>query len=256
MLFIYFQWVRRELLARYSGSLLGLAWLILQPTLQLGIFVLLFHQFIGLRWGVSGRQDVLVYALHVFIGLAVFNFIADVIQRSPNAIVSQPHLVNKIKFPLPLLPAALVGASAVSFFIMILIATAAAIALHGADNVAPLTITGIALVLIAYALGCAWFLAALGVFVRDTSHIVGHVTSVLLFLSPVFYPADVIPPSWRWLIDWNPIAWGVESLRQAFTLKQAIDGANAIAHAGAALGFAFLAYSWFMRLRKGFADVL
>jgi len=118
-LFLFVQWFKRDLAGRYRGSWLGLLWPVVQPAAQIAVFTLILHGFMQVRWPVSGEalgqgpSDAWLYALNVLAGLTVFNFFAEVLGRAPSAILSQPNLVTKVRFPLLLLPAVTVGVALV-----------------------------------------------------------------------------------------------------------------------------------------------
>ena len=189
-------------------------------------------------------------------GLVVFMLFAEVVSRSPRLVLEQPNLVKKVVFPLEILPwvAILAGLFHLALsLVALLIATAIA---HGG---LPITVIALPLVLapfIPLLLGLAWFLSALGVFVRDVGQVTTLLVSLLMFLSPVFYPVSTLPEQWRPWLRANPLTPAMEQLRRV-----TIDGlwpdwsqlalslviASVIAWAGA---------RWFAATRKGFADVM
>lgn len=255
-LYLYRQWLRRELHGRYRGSLLGVAWALLQPLLQLVVFTLVFYRFMGLRWPQAEALGPVHYGLQVFLGLAVFNFLADVLNRAPQAVLAQPNLVTKVRFPLAVLPAVTVGAAFVQLALGLLLASVVAGQGFSAPTLAWLAVPFVLLVLMLYGLGLAWWLAALAVYVRDVIQITPAVTSVLMFISPIFYPPSLYPPSWAWLLAANPLTWAAQSLRELITAGLPPPLAPSLAHALVAALLALGGYAWFRRLREGFADVL
>ena len=112
MLYLYRQWLQRELHMRFRSSALGLGWLVLQPLAQIVLFTLVFYQFFQVRWP-QGDGSVGEYGLQVFIGLSLFTFVAEVINRSPASVSGFPYLITKVRFPMLLLPAVVVGAGLV-----------------------------------------------------------------------------------------------------------------------------------------------
>jgi lipopolysaccharide transport system permease protein len=105
-------------------------------------------------------------------------------------------------------------------------------------------------------LGVAWFLAATGVFLRDVAHTTGILTSVLLFLSPVFYPITAVPEEWRPLMLANPLTFAIEQAREVLVWGRAPDLAGLGLYFVAALAVALLGLAWFQKTRRGFADVV
>ena len=96
------QFVKREVQSRYRGSWLGLSWSFLTPILMLAVYTFVFRVVFQSRWG-NGNGTGLDFALHMYAGLVVFNFVAECVTRAPQLIVSQPNLVKKVVFPLELL---------------------------------------------------------------------------------------------------------------------------------------------------------
>lgn len=255
--YLFRQWLWRELAGRYRGSLLGLAWPVLQPLLQIAVFTLIFHDFMQLRWPGVGATGggALEYALNVGAGLAVFNYFAEVLSRAPQAVLAQPNLVTKVRFPLALLPAVTVGAALVHVAVgcAALLLFAAAL---GRLSLVALWLPLFLLPLLLYGLALAWLLGALGVFLRDIAQAMPALTSVLMFLTPIFYPASAVPPSMALMVQANPIAWGAEALRALLLQGQLPALQEWGVHLAVATAALLLARQVFARLSGGFADVL
>lgn len=254
--YLYWQWLRRDLAGRYRGSLLGLAWPVLQPLAQILVFTLVFHEFMRMRWPAAGGDgDALDYALNVFAGMAVFNFLAEVLNRAPAAILGQPNLVTKVRFPLPVLPAVIVGAAALHLVVGAVAVSLAMIAFRDASPLV-LLLPLFLLPMLLYGLGLGLALAALGVYLRDIAQVMPALTSLLMFLTPIFYPATMIPQRLGFLLEASPLAWSVEAFRKLAILGElpglGVFAAHLLASAVLLAGGAFV----FARLRKGFADVL
>lgn len=264
LVFLYGQWLQREVAGRYRGSWLGLLWPVLQPVVQIAVFTLIFYEFMQMRWPAlahRGADDpgALVYALNVFAGLAVFNFVAEILGRAPVAVLSQPNLVTKVRFPLPLLPAVTVGAA----FVHVAVGTACVVVLAVLLGIAPahallqaLLVPLVLLPLLLYGLAAALLLSSLGVYVRDIGQVMPALSSLLMFLTPIFYPLAAVPQALRPLFALNPITWGAEVLRAlllAGQWPQAWDWAAHLLVSGVLLA---LAGRVFVRIQKGFADVL
>ena len=263
--FLFVQWLKRDLAGRYRGSLLGMLWPLAQPVAQIAVFTLIFHGFMQVRWPVGSAVDAgtgtqalggaWAYALNVFAGLAVFNFFAEVLGRAPVAVLAQPNLVTKVRFPLLLLPAVTVGAALVH------VGVGAALLLGAALLTGTLTLQVAWLPLwlvpvLLYGASLALLLASLGVYVRDIGQMMAALTSLLMFLTPIFYPLAAVPPSLRGLFELNPVAWAADSLRGLLLEGRALDLSSWAVHL-AVSAVAALAATWiFRRLEGGFADVL
>lgn len=254
--YLYWQWLRRDVAGRYRGSILGLLWPVLQPLTQIVVFTLIFHEFMQVRWpGSNPGGDALAYGLNVFAGLTVFNYFSEVLSRAPAAILSQPNLVTKVRFPLAILPAVTVGAAllhiAVGSVSLILLT-----AIFKTISWTALWLPIFLLPLILYGLGLAKLLAALGVYLRDIGQIMPALTSLLMFLTPIFYPLAAIPDYLKPWFELNPIGWGAQALRLLLLEDSRPDLVALGLHGAASLLLLLVARHLFTRLEKGFADVL
>ena len=240
------QLVKRDVLLRYRGAYFGLLWIFFNPLIMLGIFVFVFSHVFQARW--PAQAGGIPFALNLYCGLIAFNIFGETVGRSPAAVRSYPSYVKKIIFPLAILPVVPLGAAIVHAgfnFLMLALALAWVGQLHPSQLLVPLLLAPLLL----FSLGLAWFLSAWGVFIKDM------LVQMLLFLSPVFYPAKAVPPALRPLFSHNPLGAVIEGLRAAVS-GSAIDWsawslALALSVAAALLGGLF-----FSRSRDEFADVL
>jgi len=253
---LIFQLVKREVLARYRGSVLGLAWIGLQPLLMLGLYTFAFAGIFKARWPGAENSGGMGYAIHLFAGLIVFNLFAEVASKAPSLVIQQANLVKKVVFPLPSLAWVGVLPSMVqlglSYLIMVVVATAAG----GAFEPTVLVFPVIILVFLPFLLGICWFLSAAGVYLRDLAQMMTFVVNLALFLSPIFYPSSNLPKAlqpWMWL---NPLSLMVEESRKVLVQGQWPAWGALGVYFVASLVFAFVGYAWFKRLSKGFADVV
>lgn len=252
---LLWQFVKRDVLARYRGSTLGLAWAVLTPLLMLGVYTFVFREVFKVRWQGGTQLGSLDFALQLYAGLIVFNFMAECINRAPRLVVDQATLVKKVVFPLEILA----WIPPLSGFFQLLIGAVVllfAAALAGSLAPTVLLLPLVWLPLLPLALAAGWFLAALGVFVRDIGQIVGLAVSLLMFLSPVFYPMEVFPERWRDWLYLNPLTILIEETRNVVLLGRLPDPVMLAALLVTSLVLASLAGLWFRALRQGFADVL
>ena len=250
------QFARREIDARYRQSLLGAVWAVLTPLLMLGVYTLVFRFVFKLRWAIAGDESDLAFALRLFAGLAVFNFFAECVNRAPRLILDQPHLVKKVIFPLEILPWISAMAALVNLAISLLL-----LLLFGAWDQGGLPPSALALPLVLLPLlplcvGLGWLLAAVGTYVRDVAQVLGMLVSLLLFLSPVFFPAEALPAALRPWMFLNPLALPITQTRQVLLDGQWPDGLALGLHFLACCLLAVLGAVFFRAARRGFADVV
>lgn len=252
---LIWQFARRDVLARYRGSLLGLGWSFLTPLLMLAVYTFVFRVVFKARWGDGAAGD-FEFALQVYAGLIVFSLFAEVASRAPRLILDQPNLVKKVVFPLEILPwvAVLAGLFHLALNLAVLL-VAAAIARGGW----PLSTLSLPLLLASFVpllLGLSWFLAALGVFIRDVGQITSLLVNLLMFLSPVFYPASMLPEHWQPWLRANPLTPMIEQLRRVVLDGLWPDWPQLVLQFAIGLAVAWFGARWFAATRKGFADVL
>lgn len=247
--------VKRDFIGRYKGSIFGIAWSLLNPLFLLAIYTFVFSVAFKARWG-GGDESKVAFALVLFSGMIVHNFFAECLNRAPGIITSHANYVKKVIFPLDLLPwVSLCSALlhfGVSFVVLIAFCLVAGVAIHPGIVLVPL----ILLPLIFMTIGVSWILASLGVFLRDLSQIVGMVTTVAMFLAPVFYPIENLPAGYRALIVWNPITLPILELRDAMLWNRPMRWDAWLISLGIGLLISWLGYWWFQKTRRGFADVI
>ena len=245
---------RREFAGRYRGSFGGVAWSFAQPLFLLAVYTLAFGVILKTQWGFAGGTG--DYALMVFAGLIVFNAFAECLARAPLLVVANPNFVKKIVFPLQLLPWVLTLTILLHALLAVAVWLLVYAVLHGTPPAtalfAPLLLAALAPLL----LGAGWLLAATGVVVRDVGQLTGLVSHALLFLTPIFYSADAAPPVLRALLALNPLTFVVEQMRSVLYLGRAPAWDGLAAYVAASSLFAWLALVLFLRLRRGFADLV
>ena len=242
---------KREITGRYRGSILGLAWSFVNPLLMLAVYTFVF----GMVFRGQGT-DRMGYALSLFAGLIVFNLFSECITRSPMLIVSNPSYVKKVVFPLELLPWVSLGSAlfhaAASFIVLLLFLAFSGHGIHATALLAPFVL----LPLLPVILGASWILSSIGVYFRDIGNLVGMGMTVLMFLSPIFYPAASLPAKVRPWLFLNPLSLIIEQTRSVMLSGGLPDWKSLIFYLLFALPFAWAGRVWFDKTRKGFADVL
>ncbi len=249
------QFVRRQLEARYRGTLLGVAWSLLTPLLMMTVYTLVFRYVFKMRWD-NGLDTGFDFALRLFAGMTVFGFFAEALTRSPMLVVEQPNLVKKVRFPVEILPWVNVLSALCFALPAVALLLMASLLLGNPIHWAWLALPLIWLPLIPLLLGLGWALSAVGVFVRDVGHLLGLVVALLQFLSPVFYPVTALPQALRPFIYLNPLTPVIEQSRAAIFEGLWPEPGLWGLYLLAALMVAFLGGWLFRRLRGGFADVL
>jgi len=203
--------VKREFSGRYRGSFGGLAWSFAQPLFLLAVYTLAFGVILRMRWGFAGGTG--DYALMVFAGLIVFNAFAECLNTAPSLITSNANYVKKVVFPLEVLPWVTAVTATGHALIGIAVWLAGYAILYGAPHATTVLFPLVLACLFPLLLGVAWLLSALGVVVRDIGQLAALVSHALLFLTPIFYGIDAVPPMVQNILLANPLTFVVEQLR-------------------------------------------
>lgn len=250
------QMTKREVVGRYKGSAMGLAWSFFNPVFMLAVYTFVFSVIFKMRWGIGGDESKSQFALVLFVGLIAHSLFAEVLNRAPGLILSNVNYVKKVVFPLEILPVIAMGTALFHALIslgVLLVAFAFFNGLlHWTAVLAPLVFLPLTIL----TLGLAWMLASLGVFLRDVSQTIGTITMVMFFLAPVIYPVTAVPEELRpWLMI-NPLTFIIEQARGVIIWGRPPNWAGLGLYTLAATVVAWAGYSWFQKTRKGFADVL
>jgi lipopolysaccharide transport system permease protein len=249
------QMVKREVLSRYRGSMVGIAWSFFNPLLMLGVYTFFFSYIYNSKWG-TDEPEAANFSVVMFAGLIIHGLFAECINRAPSLISMNVSFVKKVVFPLEVFPIIALGTAlfhaVISVFVLMLLHFITVGQFHWTVILFPLVIAPFFAVL----LGTMWFLAATGVYVKDIAQTTSIATSVLLFISPVFYPITMLPHQVRWLVMINPLTLVIEETRNVLLFGKIPNFGGLAIYYGVAAVVAWGGYTWFQRSRRGFADVL
>lgn len=246
----------REVVGRYKGSFIGLGWSFIQPLIMLFVYTFVFSVIFKARWGVESDEGKAAFALALFMGLITFSIFSEVANSAPSLVLGNANYVKKVVFPLEILPfvrllSALINAvfSLGVLFVGILIFNHF---IHWTALLLPL----IWLPMMMFTLGCGYFLASLGVFVRDMGAVIGVLTTMLFFLTPIFYPISAVPEPFRIFCRVNPIAIFVEDARRVVLWGLFPDWPWFFFGMVLSVAVLIIGFVWFMKSKKAFADVI
>jgi lipopolysaccharide transport system permease protein len=256
---LWWQFTVRAVELRHRGSHLGIVWSVLNPLLMLGLYMFVFGFIFPNKFGVLARETPVDFALALFLGLILYQVIAETLGVAPTLIVGNPNLVKKVVFPLDVLPLSQIGASWFHLLVSLVLLIAGSL-IAGRS----LTFTGffwLPAILLPHLLltaGLCLLLAALGVFFRDINQMIPFISNIIMWASAVIYPTSRIrehPAAWA-VLKWNPFLQTVQLVRAALLWHQPINLA-CLGYTYAAGAAVFLAGSWFFKkTQSAFADVL
>jgi lipopolysaccharide transport system permease protein len=250
------QMTKREVVGRYKGSVMGLTWSFFNPVFMLTVYTFVFSVVFKSRWGVDGDESKTQFAVVLFVGMIVHGLFAEVLNRAPTLILSNVNYVKKVVFPLETLPVIAMGAALFHSIVSLCVLLAAFVIFNSYLHWTAIFVPLVFLPLVILTLGLAWMLASLGVFLRDVGQTIGIITTVMMFLSPVFFPVTALPLELRpWLMA-NPLTFIIEQAREVLIWGRLPDWLGLGIYTLGACVIAWAGYAWFQKTRKGFADVL
>jgi lipopolysaccharide transport system permease protein len=250
------QFARREVEGRYRASFLGLLWSFMHPLTVLVAYTWVFGVVLRARWPASRTSGLGEFALILFSGIVVFNVFAECLSRAANLVVAVPNYVKKVVFPLEILPVSLFVSAVFHGLVSLGLLLVCCALLLGT---LPSTVLLVPLVSVPAAflcLGLTWVAASLGVFVRDLGHLVALLLQAAFFATPILYPAESVPEPFRVLLRLNPVAWVVDNVRRLVFHGGPPDWAGLGVWSAVTGALMVLGYAWFMKTKRGFADVL
>lgn len=250
------QLVRRDIHSRYRKSALGMVWTILTPLLTFAVYAYVFSAVLKIRFPSRIADVEHNYGIVLFSGLMLHFFVTEVLTRSPTLIIENVNFVKKVVFPLETLSVVATGSAVVTLGFNFVVLLLAILFFEGTLPVTVLLVPIVWLPYIAIVLGISWFLSSIGVYLRDVSHLVGIVSTIMLFGSPILFPVETLPENLQTLIWLNPLSIPVEATRD-LVLWGIQPPLEALAiYTAAAVAVAWLGAYWFQCTKRGFADVL
>lgn len=247
--------IKREVVGRYRGAVMGLLWSFFTPILMLVVYTFVFGVVFKSRWvgGTSSRSQ---FAVILFAGMMVFNLFSECINRAPGLVLSSPNFVKKVVFPLEILPVVAFGSALFHFFVSVLVWLVFYLVVFGLPSVDALWFPVVILPLALLTIGISWGLASLGVYLRDVGQVIGVITTIVMFMSPIFYSMDSIPEKYRGYMYISPVTYFVEQTRDLLVWDKGMHWVAWCKVMLVSLTIAALGFAWFQKTRKGFADVI
>jgi lipopolysaccharide transport system permease protein len=247
---------KRDVLGRYKGAHLGLVWSVLLPLLMLAVYTFVFGVVFQTRWGVTENESRLEFALTMFCGMIAYQIFAESIVRAPMLITGNKSYVRKVVFPLEVLPVSAVACAMFHFLVKLAVLLLAVGLCLQTISIHWICLPLVVLPAVFMAMGFSWFLASVGVYLRDVGQAVTVLVQVLYFLTPVFYPVRRVPAALRPIVMANPLAEVAIDIRRVVVWQRWPDWPMWALMVVVTAVMAQLGYAWFMKTKRGFADVL
>lgn len=247
--------VKREVIGRYRGSSMGLAWSFFNPVFMLAVYTFVFSVVFKARWN-TGSDSKTEFALVLFAGLMVFNLFSECINRAPNLILSNVNYVKKVVFPLEILPWVVLGSALFHLAVSMSVWLLFYFVFFGIPPFTAFMFPLVLLPLVLFTMGLSWLLASFGVYLRDVAQVTGIMTTVLMFLSPIFFPVSALPKDYQALMHLNPLTLVIEQTRNVLLWGEPLNSISYGLYVLIAALVAWTGFALFQKTRRGFADVL
>ncbi len=252
---LIWQLAKSEIIGRYRGSLLGLFWSFAIPLLMILVYTFVFSYIFQARWG-NETTSKTEFSIFLFSGLTIYSLFSECIIKAPSLIISNVNYVKRVVFPLEILAWVSLLSSLFHFGLSTLVLLLFYLSVHFYLHWTILYLPLILFPLILFTIGVSWILASLGTYVRDVGQSVGVLTTILLFMSPIFYPASVLPKDLRPYLFLNPLTFIIEQFRDILIFGNSPAWIRLGIYTLISISVAAAGFYWFQKTRKGFADVL
>jgi lipopolysaccharide transport system permease protein len=250
-------WEARELLfflawrdfkVRYKQTVLGAAWAVLQPVLMMVVFTFIFGRLARVP------SDGLPYPVFAYAGLLPWQLFAAALTESSNSLVANERLLTKTAFPRLVIPASAVGTSVADWAIGTLVLGGLLIGYGIMPAATVLLLPALVILAVGAALGLGLWLAALNVRYRDVRYVIPFIVQPLLFMTPVAYPAAMVPERWQALYSLNPMVGVVEGFRWAVFGNGAAPSGALVSSVAVTALLLVGGIQYFQRVERAFAD--
>ena len=245
---------RRDILARYRGSFGDVFWTVLNPLLLMATYFFVFGVVLRARFGADRSST--AFALYFLAGMLPWLAFSEPAGRAPHVVLEHRNFVKKLIFPLETLPVNQVVAGLVTEMFAAAVFLVALLVIRGA---VPMTVVWLPVLLVPqvlFTLGVCWFLAGLGVFVRDLGQIMGFLLTLWFFITPICYPESSLPGNALFILRKNPMYVLVRGYRAILLESHSPELLPVVKLWIVAAAVFFLGHAWFYKLRKSFADVI
>lgn len=240
----------RDIKVRYAQSILGIGWAIIQPTFNMIIFTIIFGNLVQIR------SDGVPYALFSYTALVPWTYFAAALNESTSSLVNAAGMISKVYFPRLVIPLAPVLARLLDFAIALVLLALLMAGFGLAPTPAVAVLPLLVLIMILAAVGAGMWLTALSVQYRDIKYGIGLVVQLLMYASPVVYPASLIPTRYRLFYGLNPMAGVIEGFRAALLGTQPLPWDLIGVGSLVALLLVGSGLLYFRRMEAIFADVV
>jgi len=247
--------IQRQVTRNYKRSYLGLSWIIISPTIWVFFLALIFSDY-GIRARVVPDQPDLNFGLYLYCGLLPFLAFSEAMNKGMNSIRGSSGLVQKVVFPLEILPFTNTIASMIDKFFgvgaLLIVVWLFGEDLHWTAFLLPLVVV----LQVLFVLGLTYIMAVLGTYLPDLGEIMRPFIRGMFFLTPILWPPERLPESIRWVVDYNPLAYLVIAYRDLVLFGDLPGELATLYFSLFSVALFVVGFALFNRLKGGFADQL
>lgn len=239
----------RDIKVRYKQTVIGALWAIIQPLSMMIIFTIFFSKLIRVP------TDGIPSGLFFYAGMSLWTFFSNSVLNGAGSLLGNTNLITKVHFPKLIIPSAAVFAGVVDFAIASLLLIALLIFYGYGKTWEVLLLIPVSILVTILALGIGILFSALNTKYRDVRYLLPFLLQVWMFISPIIYPASVVPKPYRWLLALNPLTGIVEGYRATLFGQRLHWQSLAYSLLFTVMLLSFSAYI-FRRMEKSFAEVI
>lgn len=248
--------LHRQVTRTYKRSYLGFAWAILSPLIWVFFLTLIFSEALGLRFREIEENPNLNFGLYLYCGLLPFLAFSEAMNKGMNSIRGNSGLVQKVIFPLELLPFTNAIASMIDKFFgigaLLIVVLAFGQPLHPHVLLLPLFVV----LQVVFILGLTYLMAVFGTYLPDLDEVMRPVIRGMFFLTPIIWTPDRLPEGIRWVVDYNPLAYLVEVYRDLVLRGEIPGGLSTLYFTLFSVALFIVGFTLFVRVKPRFADML
>lgn len=213
--------VKREFQAKYTNSMLGVSWAIIQPLAMILVYTVIFSQI--MRAKLPGVESVFGYSVYLCAGIITWGYFAEVVGRAQNIFIENATLLKKLSFPRLCLPVTLVLSASLNFLIVFSLFLTFIVVTGQFPGLAFIAIFPVLAIQLLFAIGLGVSLGVLNVFFRDIGQLFGVVLQFWFWLTPIVYPANILPAQLQPFMQLNPMASVIGAYQQILVHGQFPD---------------------------------
>lgn len=208
--------VKREFQSKYSNSLLGGTWTVLNPLAMIVVYTVIFSQLMHSR--LPGVDGTFAYSIYLCAGVLTWGLFAEIVGRAQNTFLEHANLLKKLSFPRMCLPVTVIANALLNFSIVFGLFFVFLILSGNLQGLVYVALIPVLVILVAFAIGLGISLGVLNVFFRDVGQFFGIFIQFWFWLTPIVYPVSILPESVRTMMDYNPMASVIGALQDILVM--------------------------------------